>query len=194
MKLTREQWLTEISDLMLAEIFAPLVTIPSELRLKLSVGFPPNTRGGSVIGVCFPREASSNASTEIFISPVVADSMKVLEVLAHELIHAIDNCKSGHRGFFASTARAIGLEGALTATYAGESLKATLQGYIDLFGDIPHAQVSYAAQKRQTNRNLLCACACGFKFRTARAQIDHCLKVAGFIMCPACTSSMTFEQ
>lgn len=37
---------------------------------------------------------------QIFISPVLDEPMTVLETLAHELVHAIDDCKSGHGAEF----------------------------------------------------------------------------------------------
>lgn len=115
MQLTREQWLTEISDLMLADLFLPCsAEIRADMRLKLSVGFPPGRK--KAIGFALASQASTEGYNEIFISPVNDESLVVLAVLAHEIIHAIDDCKSGHKGEFARIARAIGFVGkSLTA-------------------------------------------------------------------------------
>lgn len=194
MKLTREQWLTEISDLIVAEIIAPHTAIRDDMALKLSVGFPPGCRPETnKIGVCFSSASSAKGYNEIFINPSIDDSLLVLETLTHELVHAVDDCKSGHKGAFARIARAIGLEGPLTATHGSEELKARLTEYIELFGDIPHASVNYSTRKRQTNRNRKVWCQCGFKFNTSRAQIDHVIDTVGAIVCPACTEIMQFE-
>jgi len=192
--MTREAWLTEISDLIVAELLAPVATIPHDLRLKISVGFPPGYRPESkTIGVCFNRAASKAGFNEIFISPVIADSMKVLATLVHELIHAIDDLKSGHRGEFKRIALAVGLEGKMTATTAGDALKEKLQRYIDIFGDIPHAQMNYSGKKKQKTRMIKVGCLCGFSFRTSMAQIDFCVSQTGGIACPVCNHQMQVE-
>ncbi len=188
--LTREAWLNEAADLILFEVLGPVTGAGSleSYKIKISVGFSRTHKSNSrlVLGTCFAKAASSDGYSEIFISPIADDSMQILATLAHELIHAIDDCKSGHKGFFAKTARAIGLEGALTATVAGIKLKAKLAEYVELLGPIPHSKINLADQKKQANRNILVSCNCGFRFRTAQAQIDKVMGLHGGIMCPCC--------
>jgi hypothetical protein len=192
--LTREQWLTEITDLILSEVLAPHATIRSDLKLKLCVGFPPNSRSDSkTIGACLSSSCSSEGYNEIYIVPTIDESIQVLETLVHELIHALDDCKNGHTGFFAITARAVGLEGSLRATTASNELRGQLQEYVNLYGEIPHAHLELANRKRQTNRNLRVLCECGFKFNTSKTQIDYVLAIAGEILCPACAGSMSTD-
>lgn len=192
--LTREQWLDECAGLILDEIVAPVATIREEMTLKLSVGYPPNRRTNSkVIGVCFPAAASTGGFNEIFINPEINDSLQVLETLVHEIIHAVDDCRSGHRGEFKRIARAVGLEGKLTATFAGEELRAHLSQYVDLLGHIPHAAIKSGKLKRQVNRNLKVWCLCGFKFNTSRSQIERVLMERDSIDCCACGSAMMFD-
>ncbi len=158
-KLSREQWLSESADLILNEIIAPVWEVRTTLKLKVSVGYAPNTKTNSrTIGCCLSSFASTQGYNEIFISPVIDDSMVILATLAHEVIHAVDDNESGHRGDFCTIARKIGLEGKITATVAGDDLKAHLQQYIDILGDIPHAAVDLSGQKRQVNRNLKVWC------------------------------------
>jgi hypothetical protein len=63
---------------------------------------------------------------EILVSPVIADSMRVAGILAHELIHASVGVEHGHKGPFRQMAKALGLEGKMTATTEGEAFKRLL--------------------------------------------------------------------
>ena len=78
-----------------------------------------------------------NKINEIFISPVLSESERVLDVLSHEMIHAIDDCQSGHKGAFRKMAKAIGLEGKMTSTSAGEKLTEKLKEIISRIGNYP---------------------------------------------------------
>lgn len=198
--LTREQWLEESTGLILDEILHPIWEVRSDLQIKVSVGYAPNTKTSSkVIGVCLSSGCSEAGYSEIFISPVINDSLQVLSTLVHEVIHAIDDCKSGHRGDFCKLGRKAGLEGKITATYAGETLRTELISIIDLLGDIPHAKVDLSTRKKQQNRNIKVWCdgaggiKCGFKFNTSRSQISYVIGSVGEIACPACGSAMKFE-
>ena len=194
-QLNREEWLTEISEQLIVDLFLPVTDIRDSMRLKLSVGFPPGCKPDtSVIGVCFASIASDDGFNEIFINPRISDSMAVLEVLVHELVHAIDDCQSGHKGEFSRIARAVGLEGKMTATNANPELRDKLRVYIDQYGDIPHAAINYNARKRQTNRQKKVWCGCGFVFRTSASQINNCIELTGGICCPQCTEFMQYES
>lgn len=174
--LTRENWLNLAAESILDRHLMPIVELPKP-SYRVSVGWPVGSRGSKngTIGQCFVRSVSSDQHNEIFIIPSIDDSLKVLDVLTHELIHAIDDCESGHRGFFAATARKVGLTGKMTATVAGEELAAKLQVIIEELGEIPHAALNYeGGRKKQTTRNVKVHCInseCGFKFNTSRAQI-----------------------
>jgi len=175
--LTRENWLNSASELILDTIILPLTTLSRPLY-RVSVGWPVGSRGSknAAIGQCFNKASSKDLHNEIFIIPSIDDSLRVLDVLTHELIHAVDDCESGHRGTFAKLARQVGLEGKLTATVAGEQLAERLNTIIDDLGPIPHAALSTATRKKQKTRNIKVECiteGCDFKFNTSRAQIDN---------------------
>lgn len=190
-ELTREEWLQDSAEIIVCELLAPLTEIRSDLKIKTSVGFPPNTRTDSkVIGVCLSSKLSEDGYNEIFITPKIADSMLVLETLTHEVIHAVDDNKSGHTGAFKRLARAVGLEGQITATRASSELRERLNEIIDSLGPIPHCKVDIGASKRQTNRNLKVWCGCGFKFNTSRTQIEKVLNLHDEIQCPHCHEAM----
>jgi len=171
----REEWLHQGYKLLAVEVFKRVnVEVPADVKISCSF---PSVKGLSAksarIGECWAREASTAKVNEIFISPKVDNPVEVLDILAHELIHATDNCKSGHRGFFAKTAKLIGLEGKMTSTHAGEVLKEKLQSIVKKIGEYPHAKIDYTHMKKQTTRMLKVACTrCGFSYRTSKKNID----------------------
>jgi len=188
----RESWLTAAADKILADLISPALRhgVPS-WPFKVSVGFPPNTRPGSkTLAVCCTKESSAAGYSEIFVTPQLDDSLEILAALVHELIHYTDNCESGHKGHFERVARAVGLEGPLTATHASLDLKVELYEIIDALGEIPHAKldIQALAANKQSTRMLKVTCsntACGFMFRASQTQIAKVnFKSA---RCPACT-------
>jgi predicted transcriptional regulator len=175
--LTREEWLLAAIDA-LAPIFAEVgETLPDT---RVSVGWP-GGRGkkNAVIGQCWSKAASSDAVASLFISPVLDDASRVLDVLAHELVHAIDDCASGHKGRFAKIAKGIGLVGPMTATTAGEDLKARLDDIAADLGEYPHAaMVNPAAaqgEPKQGTRMLKVECSegSGYIVRMTRKWLDE---------------------
>ena len=182
----RESWLTAAANKILSEIIMPEVgdAFPRP-TFRISVGFPKHTRGAKSIAVCFVRRVSNDGVNEIFINPEIDYPMQVLESVAHELIHATDDCASGHRNYFAKTARAIGLEGKFTATYAGPALVVKLQEYIDALGEFPHVRmVVDSGRKKDGTRQLKVGCTeCDFIFRTSQKHIDNLMIEAP---CPCC--------
>jgi hypothetical protein len=178
--LDREQWLTEAANMIRSDLIIPNLpnghVIPHPFRV--SVGYPPRSTARSrTIAVCIKAEASGDSHNEIFITPSLADNIKVLEALAHELVHQADDCQSGHQHFFAAMARKIGLEGQLTATHAGAELVEYLNMIVDSLGDIPHAAINLdIAKKKQGTRLLKVECkSCGFNFSLSRKQFDRML-------------------
>jgi len=122
---TREQWL-EAAVVELRQHIRQTsgVKVPA---VNVSVGFP-GGRGDKtgVIGQCWNKSVVGNKRAAIFISPVLTDKVRILDVLLHELIHAA-HPMAGHTGDFRTTAVAAGLEGKMTATVASKELKATLK-------------------------------------------------------------------
>lgn len=172
--MTREEWLNAAVALIrpyLKEMAQ--VVVPDTFRV--SVGFA-GGRGkkGDTIGQCWYPEASEDKSTEMFISPVLGDPSRVLDVLVHEMIHAGGN--RGHRGGFRKAAIAAGLEGKMTATVAGERLKGIIAGWIEKLGKFPHAALNTSTSRvggRQTTRMLKVICpSCAYTVRTTAKWIE----------------------
>ncbi|WIC90200.1 SprT-like protease [Arthrobacter phage VroomVroom] len=174
---TREEWLVAA-----IEEFRPLFgalaneTLPA---VRVSVGWPGGSgRKNSVIGQCWATSQSKDNVAQLFISPVLDDASRVLDVLAHELIHAIDDCVSGHKGRFTKIAKAIGLTGKMTATVAGDELKAELDKIHEILGDYPHAALAGGAgahtPKKQGTRMLKVECPeSGYTARTTKKWLEE---------------------
>lgn len=182
---TREAYLTEAAGLILDDLILPVSEGLDRPPIRISVGWPKGSRGGKVIAQCFKRAASTDGHNEIFVTPELDDPIQVMEALAHELVHAMDDTVSGHKGFFARVARSIGLEGKLTATYAGERLKAELAEYATLLGPYPHHAMDVAkGRKPQGTRLLKLECnGCGF---VARASAKWINELPAEALCPCC--------
>jgi hypothetical protein len=179
---TREEWLVEG-----VRALAPIFEEAGEAlpAVKVSVGWPGGRgRKNSVIGQCWSPTVAADEVSHVFISPVLADPARVLDVLAHELVHAInfagDDAGCGHKGAFSRIAKAIGLEGKMTATVAGEGLKARLDEIVADLGDYPHGALVAAGEgadgpKKQGTRMLKVECAegSGYVVRMTRKWIDE---------------------
>lgn len=187
---TREAWLLRACNALRPIFEEAGEEVPA---LRVSVGWP-GGRGkkDSVIGQCWSKASSADEVAALFISPVLVDPARILDVLAHEIIHAIDDCTSGHRGRFAKIAKAIGLTGPMTATTAGEALKVRLDEIAEALGDYPHAAMLKAAAnsgpKTQGTRMLKVECAegSGYVVRMTRKWIDE----YGTPACPCHGESM----
>jgi hypothetical protein len=181
---TREEWLTaaiQSLSVLFAEVGQNLPTV------RVSVGWPGgNGRKQTVIGQCWSTSASADGIGQVFISPVLDDAVRVLDVLTHELVHAVDDCLSGHKGNFAKIAKAVGLTGKMTATVAGDNLKARLAEISADLGVYPHSRLGSAAgaetPKKQGTRMLKVECekGSGYKVRMTRTWLDE----LGAPLCP----------
>lgn len=181
--LTREGWLNDACDHILDNELGPITNgLFKRPNIWVSVGFPKG--GRKVIGFCYVKRCSGDGVNEIFVTPAMDKSLLILGVLVHELIHATDNCESGHRGFFRKTALAVGLEGKMTATISGEALTDRLTTYLEKSGPIPHAKISLSNVKKQSTRMIKLECDnCGFIARTARKWSS---RLHGSTICPCC--------
>jgi len=168
---------------MIDEIITPVIDIPTPaIRYSLTAPTTKNKKG-VVLGTCWNRAASSDQTNEIFISSNLDDSLRILDVLLHEQMHAFDNNESGHGAAFQKLCRLVGLKGgsngrskeSFTCTVATPELEIELQAIIDYLGPIPHAKmdIDLNGAPKQKNRQLLVECdSCDFKFRASRKIID----------------------
>lgn len=181
-------------------------------RIHVSVGFPHCGVQGEnsvILAVTYSREASHDGVNEIFVSPMLDDAPRVLDVLLHELVHVALNNEDGHKARFKECATALGLEGPMTATTASVVLAAEMVALAETLGEYPHKamdSVLFSARRRvpagapglpvpptgprissgpkvQGTRQIKVVCdCCGYTLRTTRRWLD-----VGLPSCPAGT-------
>ena len=140
--LTREAWLLFAVDAV-APIFQEKgYEVP---RVRVSCAIPSTSVRGSAVGQCWGRSMSEDGVNEIFISPVYANSVDVLDTLVHELVNAVDDCEHRHGPEFKKIALAVGLQGKMREASAGPELKARLTQLAERleqsWGPYPHAKL-----------------------------------------------------
>jgi len=173
--MTREDWLKQLTD-KLRPVFAGAGhSLPEKIRT--SCGFP--SKGGLAtkqrrIGEAWSDAASEDQTFETFVSPMVSDALEVAAIQVHELCHCAAGVECKHRKPFPACAKAVGLEGKMTATIAGDDLKSTLQIFIDEIGPYPHAKLVHSSNpKKQGTRMLKVVCPeCEYTVRTTRKWLD----------------------
>lgn len=177
----RQQWLEGAVLALRAEFEKLGHTVPTATRI--SVGWPRGACGGNgstTIGQCWYAHASTDGHNEIFISPSLRDGARILDVIAHELVHAIAGATAGHGKAFKQIAVKIGLTGKMTATVAGPAFSAIATKVLARIGQYPGGAIATSAIKKQTTRLVKCECStCGYVVRTTRKWIEdvgapHC--------------------
>lgn len=131
-KTQRKQWIADaVTPLRLdLESIAP---VPPDLTLH--VGFPTRFDGHiprDCMGFC-----SHNPSLQIFISATLTQPIKILAVLAHELIHASLGWGHAHDEVFEKAAREFGFVGELDAAKPGPDLRIQLLNISNTLGPYP---------------------------------------------------------
>ena len=159
---TREGWLLLASGLLADEIFFPLgYHIPP---IKVSVGYASGGLRSSAIGQCWSKKSAADETNHIFISPSLGTAYEAFDTLAHELVHAVDDCEHKHGKEFKKIALAIGLQGPMRTAGAGPALKKRLEALLERLPPYPHGRlkashhrpVSVPPPKAECNK-------CGYK-------------------------------
>ena len=156
-KMNRETYLNKMAYELKMGVFKQSHINLDLSKVKISCGYPTTGSKGKAIGQC--HATSNNGYNEIFIHPILQDSIKVCGVLAHELIHAHDDCEHGHGKEFRKMALSIGLEGKMTATTESEEFVKEAQKIVDKLGEYPHKKLeSSGTKKKQTTRMVKVVC------------------------------------
>jgi hypothetical protein len=188
----RQDWLEEATVLLRGLFKEHGYEVPANVRV--SFGWPRGSHGkGRAIGQCWGSIASTDAHNEIFISPELgisakagpdqrdAGSRRILDVLAHELVHATVGVEAGHKGPFKQCAETIGLTGKMTATVAGPEFDDWAGKAVRQIGTFPGGGLVDGWRKKQSTRLLKCECPdCGYTARITRKWIAE----AGAPLCP----------
>lgn len=198
----RQAWLDRAVVAFRGRFKAAGYTIPDHVRV--SVGWPAGSRGGkggaSTVGECFTYKASADAAHEIFISPGLgitsperahSQSVTVLQVLSHELVHATVGVEASHGPKFRKAAVLLGHEGKMTATTAAPEFVTWAERHIAREGTFPMGKLNKnEGRKIQTTRLLKCECdTCGYMARVTKKWID----LAGAPVCPTDETPMTCD-
>lgn len=171
---TREAWLHAFADAARPQFEAAGFPIPANIRI--SIGFPSAGAKGKAIGECWSAIASRDGHFEIFVRPTIETDSRIADVLTHELVHAAVGLEAKHGKTFKRCATALGLEGKMTATIAGDGWRAWAEPVLAKLGPMPGAPLTAmtTGKKKQSTRLIKCQCdACGFTFRVTRQWIDR---------------------
>ena len=181
-EITREQWLNSA-----VEVLKPIFTEKGYIvpKVNVSCGFP-STGKDRHIGQCWSKETSEADVNEIFISPKLDEPIDVLDTLAHELVHAVDNCKNSHGTEFKKIALSIGLEGKMRQAAAGEKLKARLKEMAMALGEYPHKKLKFHMKIRSYRPRPRAVCKdCGYQLNIQKKWLHY-----GPPLCPVHKTEM----
>jgi len=157
----REAWLQDA-----ARKLAPLFRlIGHELPpVRTSVGFPSGGIRSNAIGQCWARSSAKDNINHIFISPSLGTAYEAFDTLAHELIHAVDDCEHKHGKEFKAIALALGMKGPMRGASAGEKLKPQLEAILKDLPPYPHGKLQAPRGRMASSPPPKACCeACGYK-------------------------------
>ena len=180
--MTRELWLNKAVAELAVLFKNEGYDVPD---VRVSVGWPHGGRKNT-IGQCFPGNLAGDGVGQVFISPVLDDAVRILDVLLHELVHAINHAegKNGHGKDFKTIAVKMGLTGKMTATVPTDALKETLTTLAGELGTFPHAALGAApaATKSRSGKSIKLGCAAGDDFLVSISKAR--LEAYGAPSCP----------
>jgi hypothetical protein len=128
-------------------------------EVLVSVGFShhgwnPKRKYSNYAGYCNPSYWSKDGKNEIYISPINIDDVDLIFLLAHELIHAVDNCRSGHGDRFKSIARDLGMiEGGEIPKEVYDETCLEFSKIYERLGRYPRSGVNYVDSLQIPNPN-----------------------------------------
>jgi hypothetical protein len=120
--LERQQWLERAVEALRARFVGAGYVVPQHIRV--SIGWPKRAASCGAIGECWATEASSDRHNELFVSPELTEGARILDVLAHEMVHATVGTDAGHKKPFKQCALKIGLVGPMRSTTASPEFTA----------------------------------------------------------------------
>lgn len=192
---TREDWLNAFVTYARAEFLTRGFSLPD--RIRVSVGFTSGGRRGKSVGECWSDDASADGYFEIFLRPSTQSDARIADILTHELCHAAVGIAEGHGKRFGACARAVGLDGKLTATHAGQHWYAWALPVLTELGPMPYGALNEGAihtgkPKQKTSLRKLECDACGW---LARVTLKH-VEPHAHLHCPVpgCDGELTLAD
>ena len=152
MKINREQWLNRATTVFRCEWKKLGVAVPTDVQV--ACGFP---GGGNVlrrIGECWPRKRSKAGVNQVFINPTQSASRLVLGILGHELLHAVDDCKSGHGAVFNRNSKKVGYSGGKHSLPSTIDAQRLVEVIIAKLGEYPHSALNADKKKQKKSDGL----------------------------------------
>ena len=140
--LTREGWLHQAIEAFRPRFVEIGLPLPDKLHVSVGFGYGSRAETKFILGQCWARRASADGVNHIFLGPQEGDPAAMLVSLLHELIHAADDCASGHKGTFAEAATRLGFEGPMTQTPPGLELTAEVIPLAEALGPFPHGKLN----------------------------------------------------
>lgn len=96
-------------------------------------------------GICLAKRYSKAHINQIYISPQFTEPLDVLNILAHELIHAVDDCFTNHGSTFRDIAVDLGMPDSGDLIFDGnEEILAIFSRIALPLGRYPRAGITYA--------------------------------------------------
>lgn len=198
----RETWLTRAVSELRKHFRSKGYAIPTKVRV--TCGWTSKGQTPKINGQCWYPDSSEDATTEIFISPMLDTVLNVSDgagygiigTLVHELVHAAVGPGHGHSGEFITACKALGLVGtpykkskaSFRAAKPGEALvDDLLRPIIKKLGKYPHAALDpNKGSTAQRNRHLKVECKpCEYRLRGSRGMLEN-----GLPGCGVCGNTM----
>lgn len=171
-------------------------TLPAEIRV--ATGYPTNAKrsGFKVLGECIPNTNSADGHYEIWISPILADPIKVVETLIAQLCRTAKGALTVTNLAYTRVAEAMHILPAGTGsnpykevTHGQEFINSYI-AIIDSLGVYPHGVVDISVHKSQGTRMLLArcpTCQCSIRMTAKWVYNAH-----GDVELPTCRCGDTF--
>lgn len=167
---TREAWLLAGIELMRPWFTEKGHALPAVVRA--SCGFALGSR--KAIGQAWGNELCSDGAPAVFVSPVIANPVRALDILLHELVHVALPAKVKHGRPFSKLAGELGLVKPWTATTASPELKERLNAFAGKLGTYPHSALQPSDRKKQGTRLLKAQClTCGYTVRITAKWVNE---------------------
>lgn len=172
---TGQGWLQAAAKLLHKHVFSKAgYSMPN---IVTTIGFPSRQAVSPVrrtAGQCWESSVSENGVSFICISPLIKTDVERLDILAHEMAHAVDDCKSGHRGNFVKICKAVGLtKDKPTRASAGAALMHVIEQISRELGPCPFTALNYTPRVRKASaptHKLECP-QCQFTCRTSEGNV-----------------------
>jgi hypothetical protein len=143
----RDLWLVRAVHRLRPVLGATGLSLPEQVTVTAGRTRLPVGDSSHPLGECWPSRTRDDRVPHIVINDSITDELTILSVLVHELVHASDDCRSGHGPWFRGWARAVGLEGPFPSTHAGLRLQRQLRSIARGLGRYPDARHGYCMSK-----------------------------------------------